>query len=126
MNVVLNIVRVHIRYLIFVCYAYPSRHATPFLWSQANEKSGGYINKLVVTSLKNGQNRPFRVLQKAERAPIRALRASSSGRLDQYLYFCSSLHPSLRIFHKYFLPFYGKLSVMLELIVTKFGCRTTH
>ncbi|XP_048331583.2 uncharacterized protein LOC107428416 isoform X1 [Ziziphus jujuba] len=51
-----------------------------FSYSQANEKSGGYINKLIVTCLRSGLNRPFRVLQKPERAPIRALRASSSGR----------------------------------------------
>ncbi|KAF4392022.1 hypothetical protein F8388_004351 [Cannabis sativa] len=51
-----------------------------FSFSQANEKSGGYINKLVVTCLRSGLNRPFRILQKPERAPIRALRASSSGR----------------------------------------------
>ncbi|XP_062078101.1 uncharacterized protein LOC133782749 [Humulus lupulus] len=51
-----------------------------FSFSQVNEKSGGYINKLVVTCLRSGLNRPFRVLQKPERAPIRALRASSSGR----------------------------------------------
>lgn len=51
-----------------------------FSYSQVNEKSGGYINRLVVTCLRSGFNRTFRVLQKPERAPIRALRASSSGR----------------------------------------------
>ncbi|KAK3439410.1 hypothetical protein EUGRSUZ_C04259 [Eucalyptus grandis] len=51
-----------------------------FSYTQANEKTGGYINKLVVTCLRSGLNKPFRVLQKPERAPIRALRASSSGR----------------------------------------------
>ncbi|PIA57024.1 hypothetical protein AQUCO_00600031v1 [Aquilegia coerulea] len=51
-----------------------------FSYSQANEKAGGYINKLVVTCVRSGLNRKFRVLQKPERAPIRALRASSSGR----------------------------------------------
>ncbi|XP_019452543.1 PREDICTED: WD repeat-containing protein 11-like isoform X1 [Lupinus angustifolius] len=51
-----------------------------FSYTQANEKSGGYINKLVVTCLRSGLNKIFRVLQKPERAPIRALRASSSGR----------------------------------------------
>ena len=50
------------------------------LWTQANEKTGGYINKLVVTCLRSGSNKMFRVLQKPERAPIRALRTSSSGR----------------------------------------------
>ncbi|KAL5547799.1 hypothetical protein UlMin_003030 [Ulmus minor] len=51
-----------------------------FSYTQVNEKSGGFINKLVVTCLRSGLNRPFRVLQKPERAPIRALRTSSSGR----------------------------------------------
>ncbi|XP_059635123.1 uncharacterized protein LOC132277309 isoform X2 [Cornus florida] len=51
-----------------------------FSYTQGNEKSGGYINRLVVTCLRSGLNRTFRVLQKPERAPIRALRASSSGR----------------------------------------------
>ncbi|CAN0900198.1 WD repeat-containing protein 11 [Linum grandiflorum] len=51
-----------------------------FSYSQANEKTGGYVNRLVVTCIRSGLNRPFRVLQKPERAPIRALRASSSGR----------------------------------------------
>lgn len=51
-----------------------------FSYTQANEKSGGYINRLVVTCVRSGYNRAFRVLQKPERAPIRALRASSSGR----------------------------------------------
>ncbi|KAL5769027.1 hypothetical protein ACOSQ2_015810 [Xanthoceras sorbifolium] len=51
-----------------------------FSFSQVNEKTGGYINRLVVTCLRSGLNRAFRVLQKPERAPIRALRASSSGR----------------------------------------------
>ncbi|XP_041999067.1 WD repeat-containing protein 11-like isoform X2 [Salvia splendens] len=45
-----------------------------------SEKIGGYVNKLVVTCLRSGLNRTFRVMQKPERAPIRALRASSSGR----------------------------------------------
>lgn len=43
-----------------------------------------------MTSLKNGQNRPFRVLHKSERAPVRALKASSSGRFHQYLNSCAS------------------------------------
>ncbi|XP_052199834.1 uncharacterized protein LOC127806520 isoform X2 [Diospyros lotus] len=51
-----------------------------FSYTQGNEKTGGYINRLVVTCVRSGLNRPFRVLQKPERAPIRALRASSSGR----------------------------------------------
>ncbi|CAK9170951.1 unnamed protein product [Ilex paraguariensis] len=49
-------------------------------YAQGNEKTGGYINRLVVTCLRSGLNRTFRVLQKPERTPIRALRASSSGR----------------------------------------------
>ncbi|XP_021808968.1 WD repeat-containing protein 11 [Prunus avium] len=51
-----------------------------FSYSQVSEKSGGFINRLIVTCVRSGLNRPFRVLQKPERAPIRALRASSSGR----------------------------------------------
>ncbi|KAL4301978.1 hypothetical protein GQ457_10G003860 [Hibiscus cannabinus] len=51
-----------------------------FSYTQVNEKTAGYINKLVVTCLRSGLNRTFRVLQKPERAPIRALRTSSSGR----------------------------------------------
>ncbi|XP_071693152.1 uncharacterized protein [Rutidosis leptorrhynchoides] len=46
----------------------------------SGEKSGGFVNRLVVTCLRSGHNRTFRVLQKPERAPIRALRVSSSGR----------------------------------------------
>ncbi|XP_023633629.1 WD repeat-containing protein 11 isoform X2 [Capsella rubella] len=51
-----------------------------FSYSQVNDKSRGYINKLVVTCLRSGLNKPFRDLQKPERTPIRALRTSSSGR----------------------------------------------
>ncbi|KAF8677082.1 hypothetical protein HU200_046543 [Digitaria exilis] len=51
-----------------------------FSYNQVNDKTGGYNNKLIITCLRSGLNRPFRVLQKPERAPIRALRASSSGR----------------------------------------------
>ncbi|XP_047942108.1 WD repeat-containing protein 11 [Salvia hispanica] len=51
-----------------------------FSYTQGSEKIGGYVNKLVVTCLRSGLNRTFRVMQKPERAPIRALRASSSGR----------------------------------------------
>ncbi|KAK1418470.1 hypothetical protein QVD17_27615 [Tagetes erecta] len=51
-----------------------------FSYNQGNEKTGGYTNRLVVTNLRTGLNRAFRVLQKPERTPIRALRASSSGR----------------------------------------------
>ncbi|KAJ6296330.1 hypothetical protein OIU78_024221 [Salix suchowensis] len=51
-----------------------------FSYNQVSEKNGGYNNRLVVTCLRSGLNRPFRVLQKPERAPIRALRTSSSGR----------------------------------------------
>jgi WD40 repeat protein len=51
-----------------------------FSYNQVSDKTGGYNNKLVITCLRSGLNRPFRVLQKPERAPIRALRASSSGR----------------------------------------------
>lgn len=51
-----------------------------FSYNQVSDKTGGYNNKLVITCLRSGLNRSFRVLQKPERAPIRALRASSSGR----------------------------------------------
>ncbi|XVF34628.1 hypothetical protein REPUB_Repub18cG0075300 [Reevesia pubescens] len=51
-----------------------------FSYTQVSEKTGGYINRLVVTCLRSGLNRTFRALQKPEHAPIRALRASSSGR----------------------------------------------
>ncbi|VFQ67396.1 unnamed protein product [Cuscuta campestris] len=51
-----------------------------FSYTQRAEKSSGYVNRLVVTCLRSGLNRSFRVLQKPERAPIRALRVSSSGR----------------------------------------------
>ncbi|KAI3781932.1 hypothetical protein L2E82_11960 [Cichorium intybus] len=51
-----------------------------FSYSPGSEKSGGYVNRLVVTCLRSGHNRAFRVLQKPERASIRALRVSSSGR----------------------------------------------
>ncbi|XP_068464338.1 uncharacterized protein [Phaseolus vulgaris] len=51
-----------------------------FSYTQANEKSGGYINKVVVTCLRSGLNKMFRVMQKPERTHIRALRTSSSGR----------------------------------------------
>ncbi|PKA64675.1 hypothetical protein AXF42_Ash007422 [Apostasia shenzhenica] len=51
-----------------------------FSYSQVNDKAGGYVNKLFVTCLRTGLNREFRVHQKPERAPIRALKASSSGR----------------------------------------------
>ncbi|KAM0932569.1 putative transcription factor WD40-like family [Dioscorea sansibarensis] len=51
-----------------------------FSYNQVNDKVGGFNNRLVVTCLRSGLNRPFRVLQKSERAPLRAIRASSSGR----------------------------------------------
>ncbi|XP_057538802.1 uncharacterized protein LOC130816161 isoform X1 [Amaranthus tricolor] len=51
-----------------------------FSFTQANEKSGGYINSLVVTCVRSGLNRSFRIFKKPEKAPIRALKASSSGR----------------------------------------------
>ncbi|CAL9234326.1 unnamed protein product [Arabidopsis halleri] len=51
-----------------------------FSCSRVSKRTGGYINKLVVTCLRSGVSRGFRVLQRPERAPIRALRASSSGR----------------------------------------------
>ncbi|KAH9305181.1 hypothetical protein KI387_009585, partial [Taxus chinensis] len=51
-----------------------------FSYTQVNEKAGGYINILAVTCMRSGISRLFRVLQKPERAPVRALRASPSGR----------------------------------------------
>ncbi|XP_057818736.2 uncharacterized protein LOC131031599 isoform X2 [Cryptomeria japonica] len=51
-----------------------------FSYTQVNEKAGGYINKLAVTCVRSGISRFFRVLQKPERTPMRALRASPSGR----------------------------------------------
>lgn len=51
-----------------------------FSYTQGTEKAGGYVNRLVVTCVRSGLNRTFRVMQKPERAPIRALRASASGR----------------------------------------------
>ncbi|KAL7093492.1 hypothetical protein ACP275_11G043500 [Erythranthe tilingii] len=51
-----------------------------FSYTPGTEKTGGYVNKLVVTCLRSGLHRTFRVMQKPERAPIRALRSSSSGR----------------------------------------------
>ncbi|XP_043724935.1 WD repeat-containing protein 11-like isoform X2 [Telopea speciosissima] len=51
-----------------------------FSYTQVNEKAGRYTNTLVVTCLRSGLNLTFRVQQKPERAPIRALKASSSGR----------------------------------------------
>lgn len=68
-----------------------SSHNFPLLvvyddfWTQGTEKTGGFINKLVVTCVRSGLNRTFRVMQKPERAPIRALRASSSGRFSSDL-----------------------------------------
>lgn len=69
---------------------------------QGNEKSGGFVNRLVVTCLRSGHNRTFRVLQKPERAPIRALRVSSSGRLYTSIdmYFTSHKYRS-GSFYKY-------------------------
>ncbi|PPR83858.1 hypothetical protein GOBAR_AA36856 [Gossypium barbadense] len=56
-----------------------------FSYTEVSEKIGGYNNRLVVTCLRSGLNRTFRALQKPERAPVRALRASSSGREPQPL-----------------------------------------
>lgn len=51
-----------------------------FSYTQVNEKGGGYINRLAITCVRSGITRFFRVLQKPEKAPMRALRASPSGR----------------------------------------------
>ncbi|KAL6585939.1 hypothetical protein OROMI_002583 [Orobanche minor] len=52
-----------------------------YLHVEGSEKSGGYVNRLVVTCLRSGLNRAFGVMQKPEWAPIRALRSSSSESL---------------------------------------------
>lgn len=59
--------------------------------TQGTEKGGGYVNRLVVTCVRTGLNRTFRVMQKPERAPIRALRASASGRFYSHIhsFYCS-------------------------------------
>ncbi|CAM6125774.1 unnamed protein product [Calypogeia fissa] len=51
-----------------------------FSYTEVKGKGGGFVNKLVVTCVRSGQSKPFRVLQKPERAPMRALRTSPSGR----------------------------------------------
>lgn len=77
-----------------------------------NEKTGGYINKLVVTCLRSGLNRAFRVLQKPERAPIRALRASSSGRFSLNIV-------SLITFHTwFFLLLFTRVMLLFQYMAT--------
>ncbi|KAG2331850.1 hypothetical protein Bca52824_003030 [Brassica carinata] len=51
-----------------------------FSCSRVSTRTGGFINRLSVTCLRSGVSKDFRVLQKPERAPIRALKVSSSGR----------------------------------------------
>ncbi|KAJ4872030.1 Transducin family protein / WD-40 repeat family protein [Raphanus sativus] len=51
-----------------------------FSCSRVSTRTGGFINRLAITCLRSGVSKGFRVLQKPERAPIRALKASSSGR----------------------------------------------
>ncbi|CAH8386239.1 unnamed protein product [Eruca vesicaria subsp. sativa] len=51
-----------------------------FSCSRVSTRTGGYINRLAVTCLRSGVSKGFRVLQKPERGPIRALKVSSSGR----------------------------------------------
>lgn len=53
------------------------------------------MNKLIVTCVRSGQSKPFRVLQKPERAAMRALRTSPSGRYPILLYRCSLLMSTL-------------------------------
>lgn len=79
-----------LHYISYFCKSFLLLVSSLFICflTQANEKSGGYINKLVVTCLRSGLNKMFRVLQKPERAPIRALRTSSSGRWISKLYLC--------------------------------------
>ncbi|KAH7442491.1 hypothetical protein KP509_03G091500 [Ceratopteris richardii] len=51
-----------------------------FSYTEIKGKGGGFVNFLAVTCARSGQSKPFRTLQKPERAPIRALRTSPSGR----------------------------------------------
>lgn len=51
-----------------------------FSYSEVKGKGGGFVNNLAVTCVRSGQSKSFRVLQKPERTPMRALRASPSGR----------------------------------------------
>lgn len=51
-----------------------------FSYTEIKGKGGGFINNLAVTCVRSGQSKPFRTLQKPERAPVRALRTSPSGR----------------------------------------------
>ncbi|BFI33782.1 hypothetical protein AXG93_59s1230 [Marchantia polymorpha subsp. ruderalis] len=51
-----------------------------FSHTEVKGKGGGFVNKLVVTCVRSGQSKAFRELQKPERAPMRALRTSPSGR----------------------------------------------
>lgn len=47
---------------------------------QVKGKGGGFVNRLVLNCVRSGQSKVFRVLQKPERSPMRALRTSPSGR----------------------------------------------
>jgi hypothetical protein len=95
----------HCSNLSFTCFHwhffFKSLSLSLSVLGQVNEKNGGYNNRLVVTCLRSGLNRPFRVLQKPERAPIRALRTSSSGRLLWNLFFfncnCGALQFQLHV-----------------------------
>ncbi|GBG86177.1 hypothetical protein CBR_g41081 [Chara braunii] len=51
-----------------------------FSFTEVKGKGGGFTNRLVVTCVRSGQSRPFRLQQKPEKAPMRGLRASPSGR----------------------------------------------
>ncbi|MCO5563311.1 hypothetical protein L7F22_016951 [Adiantum nelumboides] len=51
-----------------------------FSYTEIKGKGGGFVNALAVTCVRSGQSKPFRTLQKPERAPVRALRTSPSGR----------------------------------------------
>lgn len=92
-----NIIRSCITWWFSVCRHVTSLNGCTLWLLQVNDKTGGYNNKLVITCLRSGLNRSFRVLQKPERAPIRALRASSSGRsatcfstMDLYQYYTTT------------------------------------
>ncbi|KAJ7557212.1 hypothetical protein O6H91_05G117000 [Diphasiastrum complanatum] len=51
-----------------------------FSYTEVKGKGGGFINRLVLTCVRSGQSKLIRMLQKPERAPMRALRTSPSGR----------------------------------------------
>ncbi|XP_024388450.1 uncharacterized protein [Physcomitrium patens] len=51
-----------------------------FSYTEVKGKGGGFVNRLVLTCVRSGHSKVFRVIQKPERSPMRALRTSPSGR----------------------------------------------